>query len=379
MITQQIKHISTRQLKLNSLAFILVYFLYSLVVYPGHLIGQGPATIIITILTIFPIIIFNLTREVQVDTKKVILFEFVVLVALVFEILLYPDYYSGILDAVVNTLTIGTVGLIVSTFRVDINTCYKYGNYLAILGFFSSIMLPFTMSSEDIFSASMRFAYAILPSVMWALLMFFRMRSLKYLIAFFISYAPMLIWGSRGATVCVLLFIMFYVIKYKPRLLLLFVPLTFLFLLNIQQSLIDIFMWIGDVTGSGKIGSFANLVAGGEEARDKIYDYCIFKMQQNPLGSGVGWWEFDRNMYGLYPHNVILHIGTEFGIFGLVFLLVLVYSGIRCVFLSKNDASLLYMYFFSIGIGRLMVSSTYWCRPEFWFMIGLFLFRARRL
>ncbi len=369
--------ISQKQLTLNSFAFILVYFLYSIVVFPGLFIGQGPATILLTLAVMFPIIAFNLLKGFMGNTRRACVFEFLVLTLLILEIAIYPEYIDAILETIRSVLTIGTIGLIVATFKIDSQQCYKYGNYFAIAAFLSSIMLPFTMTSEDIFDASMRFAYAILPSVMWALLMFLRTKSFKYLLAFIVSYAPLLIWGSRGATICVLLFLLLYILRNKPKLLILLIPLAFLFFLNIQQTLVDFFTWIEEVTGSEKIGSFVKLVTGGEEARDKIYDYCWLKISQNFLGSGVGWWMYDPNMYGLYPHNVVLHIGTEFGVLGILFLFIVCVAGLRNVFTTSKEDSLLYMYFFAIGIGRLMVSSVYWDRPEFWFLIGISFFRRK--
>ena len=368
---------TNNQLKANSFAFVLVYFLYSVVVFPGLFIGQGPATILLSVLTILPILFLNFRMGFNTGTKRVLLFEFLLFTLLLLEILLYPRYIVPILEAFTSLLTIGTIGLIAATLETDLKLCYKYGNYLAVFGLLSSIMLIFTMSGEDLFAASMRFAYAILPSVLWFLLMYFYQGRKTYLIAFLLSFAPMLVWGSRGATVCIFLFLLLYILKNKPQLIFLLILFVIIFTFDIKQILVELFTWLEAVTGSDKIGDFADLFAGEEEARDKIYDYCRFKISQNILGYGVGWWMYDSNMYGMFPHNVILHLGTEFGIFGLLFFLILSVSSIRLVFVSTKEKSLLYMYFISICMGRLMVSSTYWDRPEFWFLIGISFFRRK--
>ena len=79
-------------------------------------------------------------------------------------------------------------------------------------------------------------------------------------------------------------------------------------------------------------------------------------------------------MNGLYPHNIFLQVASELGIIGLVALLMLLGLSAVRITLLNSDAFLFWAMLFSITYGRLLVSSTFWERPEFWLLTGAVLF-----
>lgn len=364
-----------RREKFNSFAFVSVFFLYSLASFPGMFIGTGIAIIILTVLLFLPLVFLNGSFFKDKGTIKALLFEVGVLVLLLFESIYYPEYGEEILKTMLYVSTIGIVGIASSTLHFNIEQCYKYGTILALLGGLSALTLIVIPKEDELFGLSMRFGYALLPSVLWFLLIFLKNRSKWALCLFVITFFPMLIWGSRGTIAVVLMFLFLYSILLKRWIILLLLPVLISFIfIDVQSLLWDGIVWLQDLTGSKKLGSYSKIIFDEEEARDSIYNYCLYKLNSNFSGYGVGWWEYDPRMGGLYPHNLILHVGTEFGLLGLLFLLILLVKSIMSILSVEINCALLFVYFFSISIGRLLVSSSYWERPEFWFVIGLFLF-----
>lgn len=369
--------------KYNSFAFILIFFLYSIVTFPGIFIGQGPATIAIALVTILPIIWINVKAGLSKQSSKAFGFELIVFLVLVIELLLFPQYIEGIIQIIVTFVALGTIGLLVATFQnIDIELCFKYGTYLSYIGLVSS-MLMLAIPSLNLFDASMRFAYALLPSVLWYALMAIKDHSIKFVALFIITYIPLLIYGSRGATLVILIFLGLYLLKFNRKFLLVLIPILIIGMTPLLSILLDGLKYLEELTGAEKIGVMVEFVSGigegHEESRNIIWDHCINVMKEHPFGNGVSWWMYDSVIDYNYPHNIIIHLGTEFGIFGLCLFFIYCFVSLKVIFKSTGREALLFIYMFSITIGRLLVSSTFWDRPEFWFTVGIFFFRNTRL
>ena len=81
-------------------------------------------------------------------------------------------------------------------------------------------------------------------------------------------------------------------------------------------------------------------------------------------------------MGGLYPHNILLEIAVEFGILGILIFSIILVTIIIKLFRLDLFSFFPYAALFSICFGRLMVSSTFWSRPEFWLIVSVFLFNT---
>lgn len=368
------------KIKYNSFAFVLVFFLYSLTTLPGNYINQGALTIGLSSLLLLPWVLYNVIKPIYREIYVAIAFELILFIILLIEILIYPRYEKGIFDAILYLLSIGTIGLIIGCFKIDVDTVYKYGSFLAYICAVTSCLFLLT-TGEDLMDVSMRFGYALLPSVLWFLMMFFKKKSLIQLLLFFCFLLPLLIWGSRGAILVVLIFLFLTVIKGK-KIFLLVIPFFLVFYSNILDLLSNAMMSLFELTGAEKIMGMISIMTGeGEKAiggRDNLYMHCINLIKENPMGNGVSFWMYDPEMEGSFPHNVFLHIGCEFGIIGIIFIITIFILALIKTLRSNSDDFLINNYLFSIAIGRLLVSSMYWARPEFWLFISYFLFKSHK-
>jgi len=293
---------------------------------------------------------------------------------LLLESIVYYDYVEPIWNAIISLITMGTIGLFVGSFKIDIKYCLKYGTIIAYICFATSLIFIYKADYELEFS--MRFGYAMLPSSLWFLLVYFENKKRINLLLFIISFTSLIIWGSRGTILVVILFSVMYFIKRKKKKFIVFALLTIPLYPILQSFLLNGLLYLSDIFKSQKIAGLIKVVSGelaeASSGRDVLFHRCIELMNENPLGNGVGFWMYDDVMNGLYPHNIILQVGTEFGIIGIIILLMLILRSIIKIASLDSVWYLFAAYIFSITIGRLMVSSMYWERPEFWVYIGFF-------
>ena len=298
------------------------------------------------------------------------------LVLLICELLVYNDYSEAISESILYLLTMGTIGLMIGSFDFDVNYCLKYGQILSYICFVTSLV--FLWLTPHKFLMSMRFGYALLPSVLWFLMMSLMNASKINFVLFLAGTFTLLAWGSRGTLLVIVIFILIYLYKYHKSLFAA-AAITIIPILTVLRDYLLMFLdSIAGFTHAQKVDKLIALlenddVLDASSGRDTLYEHCIDLIEQNPLGNGVGFWTKDPAMHGLFPHNVFLHIGTEFGIIGLAVISFIVLYALKKIFDFKSPLFLLLAFFFSISLGRLLVSSMYWARPEFWLFIGLFL------
>lgn len=362
--------------EMNAFAVVFVFFLYSLTTLPGLYVNQGLLTMGLAVLVFFPILAKNLFSRVTKANMTAICIELFMLIVLLLEYLVYDNYSKAIQESGIYLLSIGSIGLLVGSFEFDYRYCYKYGQILAYVCFVTSAL--FLWLTPYKFLMSMRFGYAMLPSVLWFLLVFIEKKSRFDLLLFLAGLFTLVAWGSRGTLLVVLIFLLLYLLKERKKLFAALVIVTIPLLTVLRNYVLELLDAISDLTHARKINKLIIMLDDDEEidtssGRDAIYDHCIDLIQLNPFGNGVGFWTKDPVMHGLFPHNVFLHVGTEFGIIGMAVLVIVLIYAMKKMFDFKGSFFYLLVFFFSIMFGRLMVSSMYWARPEFWFFIGLFL------
>ncbi len=275
--------------------------------------------------------------------------------------------------------SIGTLGLLVGSSRIDLRYCERYLKVLMYICFVLSIIYLALIRGN--FLLSMRFGYALLPSTIAFLYFYFKERKVLYLLLLFLSLVLLMAWGSRGALLVIILYLFLNLIKKQNWLLLIVFSLVIIVSWGFLMQLLEDFLYmVADLTGARKIESLLKLVSGDVEmleassGRDVLYRHSIQLFMEKPFGCGVGFWSVDPIMNGLYPHNVFLQIATELGIIGLIVFVVGLIITIVRLFRLQNDAFLFLGMLFSIVFGRLLVSSTFWERPEFWLLLSASLF-----
>ena len=365
-----------RRKRVNAFAVIFLFFLYSLTTLPGMYVSQGMLTAFLSVIIFFPVILLNLTTKSTNANKIALIIDVVILFILMFELLVYNQYSDAIQDSILNMATIGSIGLLIGSLDFKLKDCVRYGQPLAIICAVTSLLYLWLVPNK--FLMSMRFGYAFLPSVLWFLMMAIYKRSVFNLILFSGGTITLIAWGSRGTLLVIIIFLILYFIKFH-KVSLTITLLVIIPMLTILRGYLLMFLdRISDFTHARKIEKIISMVNensldSSSSGRDILYDRCIDVMELNPLGNGVGWWSVDPFMNGLFPHNIILQVGTEFGIIGLAILIYVLFVSLKNTFSFDNIEFLLLIFIISITLGRLMVSSMYWARPEFWLYIAMFM------
>lgn len=362
------------RIEYNSFAIVFVLFLYSFATLPGAFVSTGLAIIFLSLVVIAPDLWNNLSQNKRTVSKAVAI-EFTLIVYLAIDMLIYPQYSSESSKILLGLCTIGSVGLLTGSMEYDIDSVLKYGKYMAILNFFTTSL--FLIISNASFSLSMRFGYAMLPSALWFLYEVMKNKSYRFLPLFIVSTLMLTIWGSRGTLLVIGLFLFMTLLKYRKISWLLVAVFALVFVNQIQTIALNLCIFLSEMTGAHKITGLISILSGDlwstTGGRDNLYGHCWDLFTSDPLGNGVCFWAFDSKMNYLYPHNIFLQVAAESGIIGLMLLGITLYTMARRLFMCERDYFMFYNMIFSISIARLLVSSNFWERPEFWLSIGIFI------
>ncbi len=105
--------------------------------------------------------------------------------------------------------------------------------------------------------------------------------------------------------------------------------------------------------------------------RETLYDAAIQMIKDTwALPNGVASFHIHTKA-SYYPHNFFLEAGIEFGIIGLVLVVVIILKACYQIVVVPTINSRLILLFFCMSIPRLMVSSSYWENTFVWVMILL--------
>lgn len=349
----------------NSFLTVFILFLYGLaniVAFEG-LVQIGMMALVV--LVIFPSII----RHIYCLNKKMILIFLGFNIIFIFQIFIYPHNLEGIMATIISFWSIGLVGLYCGSLPFKINRVLYFGYKLAYINLFVNLIY-IALARADIDTLSMRFGYGILPSALFFLLNYFLNGKKISLGLFFIIFCLIFIWGSRGCLLVIMLFATFYFFKkYRFKALLGF-GIILLFsgiIISNLSNLIDILPFESYKLRKMSMTLNQGLVAASS-GRDVLYAFYWNKFIENIWGLGIGCqYLFNVN----YPHNIFIQVAVEFGVIGLIILCIYIIEIYRII----HKQTLLLYYFliliFSITFGRLIISSNFWDRPEFWFLLSM--------
>lgn len=188
-------------------------------------------------------------------------------------------------------------------------------------------------------------------------------------------FAILLIYGSRGPLVSILLFFVYYLLRYlfdnKKYLSVLTLTIAILFGLSYFNSILE------------SLNSFLN--ANGFYSRtvyllinDSVHDsgrYAIWKIvfneiKENPFEiRGIN---ADYQLIGMYSHNIVLELIYEFGIIiGSGLLIIIAFNCIKTILNSNNSSySILCTILLFASLPGLFFSGSVWVNIIFWIWIG---------
>lgn len=268
----------------------------------------------------------------------------------------------------------------VMAYGIDCEAFIRYCIKLSKLAFFFICWLPFTSAYEY-----MRFGYGMVPVVIFCYLdvVYYLPKKDKKQLVFDIAVmilgsVEILIYGARGSLLTIILFLLLerFVVgrafSAKNIILLALGLLTWWKIVPILDYFEKISKRIGIY--SYAITKFKMQITRGlayaSSGRDRLFEQAIEKIKEHPLlGNEI---VLDESG-GRYVHNLFLQVGVDMGIiFAAALTIFLIY--VLCKIGSKKtamDARIALCAFFSISVGRLLISSTIWRRPEFWMLISL--------
>lgn len=223
------------------------------------------------------------------------------------------------------------------------------------------------------FVYSMGFSYACLFPALVFLNRAFLNFKMHYLLSTLLITLLIMVLGSRGALLCIAVYLAIMLIKQKSFKVLLgvtfFLGSMYIFSKNILLLIAETIEGIG--ISSRTIGMFLNNdIATHLSGREYLYEVIIDKIQQNPFAyKGIN---ASYLLFGGYPHNIFLELIYDLGliIFIPVFCL-LVFLSYKTIFSDRSDVNDIEFILFSMAIPSLLVSGSLWVSWNFWMWLAL--------
>lgn len=230
-------------------------------------------------------------------------------------------------------------------------------------------------------SYSVSFGYEVLVFALLFLYSALTEKKLTDIIAASADILMILVAGSRGPILFIGLFLVLYLFlnlnHSKKRILI--ITIVGLGAVILYLFYIPIFVFISNFLNSLGVSSrFVTKILNGtitdDSNRTVIWNAAFQMIRDNPFGYGaMGSRHVIYNfIYAGYPHSIVLEFLIDYGVFfGGLFLLIMCISVINVLFSSKYEAWRgIFLVFFSAACSML-ISLTYWSRPEFWSCLAL--------
>lgn len=387
---------ASRQEKRATRLFVLFLFQFGLLLPLIPILSHSILIPAFTaVLTMYALVygLFHITRS------TIFLFcipLFLLLIKLPFEYSVIGEGSDVGLQFLVGFLTIGVAGILFGTVRCSVSYFFKVANKVAWINFLLIGFIPFTSlyGESDLSINYMKYGYAILPIVLVAYTNIIRGHtSIAEWGLFLCSLLSMIVFGARGAQLTFVLFFLFSFlflsrVRFIWKLLISVVILIGVFALPyLLTQLISILDQYG--VSSYPIAKYSELLSGTDfidtsSGRNFLYEYAYLRILEHPLlGNPLNSCYVDTGGDFYYYHNVFLDLLVNYGtIVTGVLLLLLVYVLWGIFTRGTLDEKYLIAILFIVPFGRLVVSSSFWLRPEFWlflsYSINTFILQQRR-
>lgn len=239
-------------------------------------------------------------------------------------------------------------------------------------------------------SYSLDFGYDMIFISLIVLTYFFNKKKYKWAYSCFAGFLILLAltYGSRGALLCLGVFIILYLFngqqsKIKKMLYSVILIITGLFTYNKGVEIIQntaIYLLNNFNISSRTLMKIASGDIMDDSGRDSIYRLVKQAIENNPWGYGA---YGDRPLIGPsfywgYSHSIVYEMMINFGvILGVLFLLFLSIKSVCLVFFSKDKYIIFTMMIVFSMTMRLIISDTFWGNIYFWILLSiLFIFRV---
>lgn len=282
--------------------------------------------------------------------------------------LVFPFYFMS-LPALIYTLSIKDLRVF--------KTIMKKSSYIVfIFGLLIGILVFFGRTSVGAYSMSLSY-YMLLPTILF-LDELMNKFSLKTLVLTGISLLIILALGSRGAILCIIVFIFLKFIRpnskrtYKRAFghfsIICVGVVALIFMEQILMSIYNFLLRFGINSRSLILFTRENIYLSG---RDRIYENVLSEILENSI-LGIGIAGDTRIIGNSYVHNFFIEVVGNFGvvlgsILSITVLLLIIKSLLTKDTLKYN----LFIIWLSLGFVHLMVSSSYLTDLKFWIFLGL--------
>lgn len=210
----------------------------------------------------------------------------------------------------------------------------------------------------------MSFSYTLLLPLLLHLIEYWNRRKVQYLLAAIVETAMVVLYGSRGPLLSVLIVaLLVFILDGKNVLLKIMIIAIVAGILSIGYSYLhsqayEITLYLNRIGfDSRTINLLLNDIAH-DSGRSQIYNMAFDLISQRPIwGWGPGGEVFK---IGIYPHNIFLELLIDFGVFagGILGILVLRMALTPFTMKMSSERDLLIMYL-GLGLIPLLISSTY--------------------
>ncbi len=366
MRVRKIKSLDRKEM--NAAIAALFLFQYSLVIplrafLPIVLLVAGSSIIIV-----LASLMANVRRSLNMGPAFVFVFVLMILMA--------KGAMAGNLSHIPLFFAIAGAPMFIFMNEFDEDAFLRFSSVLAVINFLA-ILVGIPRPGNDY----MRFGYGIILTVSALYVKLFCLgrqlirKNLIYMMVFLISFLELMIYGARGAILCfVIFFFLNRVLVQKEQVILnfLIIAAVAFVILNLSRFL-DLAEMLVGLAGinSRPINKMRMLVEGGfayaSAGRSQIYASTIEVIKEHFIFGEI----IDASNDDPYAHNLFLQVLRDLGIVGFIPLITMLVVIVAYIANGHHDRKkrMVLLLLFSIGVGRLLFSSTLWRRPEFWMML----------
>lgn len=253
--------------------------------------------------------------------------------------------------------------------------------FVAAAWFAALYLLPyyaFFIHGNSSVSYSMPYAYWISFPICVFARKYWETRKIVYLLFALVMYATLALSGCRGALLLTTLFVAFDILgQWNQRLTnksILCIILVVLAATALLANLDSVLSFLGQYSDTSR--NIRKLLEGNylvSTTREPIYEKCQLLLDNHPEGYGPfasRWLIPDHN----YPHSLRYELQLDFGkmVGGTIFVLLWAVTVFNMLAYRKTKLSLVVNYLAIVGMGSLIVSSSYYYEIYVPAMIGLF-------
>ncbi len=271
-------------------------------------------------------------------------------------------------------------GVFVSNTIDDISLYKRALKLIGYIVFFFLVYEPFSANSTLFIEVDnswgttgyLTWGYRMLIAVITLLYSAVENHSLFDWLFAILATVELVVIGNRGSMMAIAVFIVLYVIfctetRKKYKYLAVISGLCVVIYLAITPS--NIFLFENFLAQFGIRSRNVTKILDNtltDSGRDAGYEIAINHIKSgNMFGLGIGG---DQILVGNYPHNIVLELMLQYGnILGIMIFGWLLFQTIKnLLYIKDKHYKAVYIVFFSLGLIKLWLSSTYWYELWFW-------------